>query len=239
MLVGTSDEIRSFISQVKTSAPVANRIIEIPEVSRLTFEQAARFAEVGFFDLLGCEITVEKKEYKDKIISWISYYSDRIPLHIQELCFFIAAAAELSRWRIDQHLVIGALRDWIKSSLVADVSRVQQNLNSIKTTIGRRNQALYCLGKINTYDFSATDVEASVKKHFPQSSKDVVLNIPQILSDLSKSDHPLIRKNPNSAHYRFIDPKYRIVVRWILSKEDGTEEIVLRDFDSALGLWTV
>lgn len=238
LLVGTSDEIRNLIAQIKTSAPVANRISEIPEVARLSHDQAAAFVNTGMYELLGCETHLDTDEYRLSIANTISYHSDRIPLHIQELCFYVASNAEQNEWVLARETVISGIKDWIKSSLVADVSRVQHNLNSIATKIGRRNQVLYCLGNINNYDFSASSVENSLKEHFKGSSQGIALNIPQILSDLAKSEHPLIRKNPNSAFYRFIDPKYRIVIRWLLHKREDSEEIVLRDFDSALGLWT-
>lgn len=237
LLVGTSAEIRALIAQIKTSAPVANRISEIPEVARLSVEQAREFAENGLFELLGCELAEDGDDYKAKITSRVSFFSDRIPLHLQELCFYLASSAEENQWLINEDLLEKALKEWIKSSLVADVARVQSNLNSIATKIGRRNQVLYCLGKINKYDFAVADVESAVKHYFPNSSTGVLLNIPQILSDLATSEHPLIRRNPNSNHYRFIDPKYRIVVRWLLVMPGGSEEILLRDFDSALGLW--
>lgn len=240
MLVGTSAEIRAFISQVKVSGPVANRITEIPEVSRLTDLQAEKFVAHGLFDLLGCEVGYLAEDDLEKsmrqISALIGFHSDRIPLHIQDLCFYVACGAESNNWLITESLILEAIKTWIKTSLVADISRVQHNLNSSVTKIGRRNQVLFCLGKIIQYDFSATDVESAVKKHFPESSKSVALNIPKILADLATSEHPLIRKNPNSSQYRFIDPKYRIIVRWILKKNDEGM-ITLRDFDNAIGLW--
>ena len=237
LLVGTSAEIRDLIAQIKTSASVANRISEIPEVARLTQQQAATFTNTGFFDLLGCELEEESEEYKSKLNGQISYHSDRIPLHIQELCFYIACLAQDNDWVLSESGVVEGVKQWIKSSLVADVSRVQANLNAIATRVGRRNQVLYCLGKIHNYDFTVASVESSIKHHFPASCSGVTLNVAQILSDLANSEHPLIRKNPNSSSYRFIDPKYRIVVRWLLYKAGSSEEISLRDFDSAVGLW--
>jgi len=237
LLVGTSAEIRSLISQIKTSAPVANRISEIPEVARLSQDQAREFSENGLFGLLGCELAVASDEYKTKIVSRIAYFSDRIPLHIQEVCFYLACAAEENSWVVSDALLTEAVKEWLKSSLVADVSRVQSNLNSIVTKIGRRNQVIYCLGQLTKYDFTVADVEAALKRQFPDSSSGVALNVPQILSDLASSGHPIIRRNPNSTSYRFIDPKYRIVIRWLLFKPDESEEIRVRDFDSALGLW--
>lgn len=237
MLVGTSNEVREFISQVRSSSPVANRINEVPEVSRLTDEQARELMENGFFNLLGCETNPDTKEERARLLSLLAYHSDRIPLHVQDLCFYVSCGAEENLWTIDGAVVVNSTKEWIKSSLVADVSRVQHNLNSIRTTIGRRNQVLYCLGQMHKYDFNAADVESALKRCFPRSSAGVFLSIPKILSDLATSDHPIIKKNPNSNYYRFIDPKFRIVVRWILNRTDD-EEIDLRDFDNALGLWS-
>jgi len=236
MLVGTSNEVRAFISQIRGSGPVVNRLTEIPEVSRLTVLQAFEFAKNGFFELLGCELDTEDGDEKEKFLSQISYHSDRIPLHIQDLCFYVACAAQDSNWIITTENFLTSIKDWIKSSLVADVARVQHNLNSIATKIGRRNQVLFSLGQIHKYDFNAADVETALKRLFPTSANGVALNTAQLLSDLATSAHPLIRRNPNSTYYRFLDPKYRIVVRWLLVKGE-TEEIRLRDFDNALSLW--
>lgn len=234
ILVGTSNEVRALINNTRLSGTIANRLTEIPEVSRLTSVQCRELASRGFKDLLGYEIS---RDFPGFCAS-LEFYSDRIPQYLQELCLTLALDVERSGEIVDKEMFLKAVKRWVQTALVKDLARVENNLNSIATKIGRRNQVIYCLGALrNKYDFNASDIESKLKEEFPISSSGVALNVPQILSDLAGGEHPIICRSPKSKYFRFVDPKFRIISRWLLVKEGQSESISLRDFDEAIGLW--
>lgn len=237
LLVGTSNEIRSFVNAASISNTIANRLTEIPEVSRLTEMQSKRLAEKGLFELLQYEFDASENFSKESFFRWLSFHSDRIPQFVQELCLYVAYEAQSGNIVSKTIAHLGA-KEWVKSSLVKDVSRVERNLNSNTTRIGRRNQVIYCLGAASRYDVNRADIESLLRENFPTSLKGVTLNVSQILSELASAEHRLIARSPKSGYYRFCDPKFRIVVRWLLSKDEESENLRFRSFDDAIGLWS-
>jgi hypothetical protein len=237
LLVGTSNEIRAIINSSDFSNTIANRLVEVPEVARLTEEQSQQLAQNGLINLLGCEFE-DGAEFQEKFWRLLSYHSDRIPQFLQELSLYVALSSQKKDWRLDSSVFLDGTREWIRSALVKDVARVEANVNSKGTKIGRRNQVLYCLGACVKYDFNRADIEEILKKEFPKSSENVALNVSQILSDLLKGEHRIITRSPKSNFYRFLDPKFRIVLRWMLVKKPGVEEITHNTFDHALSLWS-
>ncbi|WP_081500676.1 AAA family ATPase [Dyella japonica] len=238
LLVGTSNEVRKLISGSSFSGTIANRLTEIPEVARLDEAQARELVHTGFIELLKFEYSPDGLAYADRFWRQISYHSDRIPQFMHELCLHIAWAVEDRNGEISAAAFVEGTKDWVKASLVKDIARIEPNLNAKATKIGRRNQILYCLGACHKYDFGRADIEDILGKEFPKSSGGRILNVAQILSDLAGGEHPVITRSPKSNFYRFLDPKFRIVVRWLLIKNSSTEEIVLNDFDNAISLWS-
>ena len=103
-------------------------------------------------------------------------------------------------------------------------------MNERKTKAGRRNQVLFSLGKINAVIFDAKLVEAAVRQHFPESTKDTVLGVSQTLSDLCSGDHVLLRKNSKIGNFRFADPRYLMCLRIMLMKTESGERVSKRVF---------
>lgn len=236
LLVGTSNEIRSIIHGADFSATLVNRLIEIQEVGRLTEEQGIELARRGFIDELGCEFWTQSAQSIKRLLSLINYHSDRIPQFLQELCLHIALSAEENDWILSPECLQQGCKDWIRTSLVKDVARVECNLNSVSTRIGRRNQVIFCLGLCKKYDISRDDIEKALRTEFPVSSNGVALNVGQILTDLTRGEHPLLAKSPKQKCYRFVDPKFRIVIRWMLFKDQECQ-LHFNDFDNSLSLW--
>ena len=101
-------------------------------------------------------------------------------------------------------------------------------MNSQKTTVGRKNQVLLCLGRIDSEDFNSHDVEGELRKVF-SVDEDLNLNIPHILAKFAKTETPLIRKvKGRGAGYRFCSPKSRIVIRTKLRLDEDQQVAVLR-----------
>lgn len=209
MLVGTPTNIKDLISKVSNANTIANRVVEIQEVERLEFTEARNIMSQGFETHLRLSFSVDKNVlYKE-----ISHKTDRIAQHVQELCLKIAQNALDNNEVISRNVVAESEREWIEETLSADLAVVEGHMNSQRTTVGRKNQVLYCLGLMEAEDFSHHDVEKLVRRTFTVD-QDVNLNIPQILSGFSKSEPPLIRKaKQKGSKYRFCSPKIRMVIR--------------------------
>lgn len=233
LLVGTSNDMRSYISRASNSNTITNRLVEIPEVSRLDARQASALIYKGLFDLLSYDVQEEEQLSERDLINYLSYYSDRIPQYLQEVCLHLAMEAEDNDGIINFSIFDNARHEWLKSSLISELAVVESNMNSRSTKIGRKNQVIYALGKCKEYDFTYSHIEEIVRKDFPMSCEGVVLNVAQILSELSKSDMPIIRKSPRGSAYRFVDPKLRIIIRLKMQKL-ADEQLYLRSFDDSV-----
>lgn len=88
VIVGTPTNLKQTIVQLSKSAPVANRLVEISEVARMSTDEAAQLMEQGFVNELGLEFDIDMP--KEKLFEEVSWNSDRIAQHIQELCLAIA-----------------------------------------------------------------------------------------------------------------------------------------------------
>lgn len=209
MIVGTPTNIRDLISKVSNATTISNRVVEIPEVARLELGEARHIMSQGFDTHLRLTCLVEKNGlYKD-----IAHKTDRIAQHIQELCLKIAQNAIDNNDVITNQVVLDSEKEWIEETLSADLAVVEDHMNSLKTSVGRKNQVLYCLGILESEDFTHRDVEKLVRRVFVVDN-DINLNIPQLLAGFASKETPLIRKaKKRGASYRFCSPKMRMVIR--------------------------
>ncbi len=218
VIVGTPTNLKHTIVQLSKSAPVANRLVEIPEVARMSAEEAAQLMEQGFIKELGLNFH-ENLDKKD-VFEEIAWNTDRIAQHIQELCLLIAQAAERNNHTISREIVDRATETWVADTLSADIATIHGSMNARDTRIGRKNQTLYALGQCKLEDFKYTDIEAILRKYFNVGG--ATLNISQILSGFAAEDNPIITRNPQADAWRFVSPKYRMAIRALLKKEsDG------------------
>ena len=176
-IVGVPSQIRDLFSQTDQVTTVANRINEIPEVTRLSRPQIHQLLEQGFLHLLGYKIDGSKRSLFD-LIYWVS---DGIAQHAQEIALSIANASSDTKKITDGTITIG-IKNWIDSSIMGDYTMVESLMNARNTAKGRRNQTLYCLGCTTTNDFTATKIEEIFRDVFKNSSNGVTLNISQILT---------------------------------------------------------
>lgn len=237
ILVGTSNEIRSFIGKMQFSSTIVNRLHEIPEVSRLNEEQSRWFVERGFFTLLGCDLDVSEVFNRSTFFHRLHWFTDGIPQFLQELALSVAMEAERNSWSLTSNGFYEGLKDWIRSGLVEDVARVEAHFGGKSRRFTKKNQVIFCLGACPRYEFNRNDVERVYKEQFPDSRIETGI-ISKSLSELARGGSALLRKAPISGAYRFVDPKLRIVARWLLQKNDSTGLVEQRSFDEAIRLWT-
>lgn len=220
IIVGVPRVLRQYYAKTPNLKTVANRLYELPEVSRLTEEQAEQLVQKGFVDQLRCPI--EDQGAVTKHISWVT---DRIPQRLHEYCLELARLAQAAQNKIGTSLLKGADRKWLRKSLYAAYTTVENAMNERETKIGRRNQTLYSLGQTQKDEFRWSDIEVIVRREFPETTQNKTLNISQILSELAAYEEPIIKSLPKGDSYRFKDPMYRMCIRTMLEKQPDGERV--------------
>ena len=98
-------------------------------------------------------------------------------------------------------------------------------MNERETKVGRRNQVLFSLGKISSKSFNTADVEAILRKEFPQTTSDVRLGVGQILSDLASREEAVIKRSSHSNAYEFRDARCAMALRVLLQKDFARQKV--------------
>ena len=219
LIVGIPQNLKEYFLKIHNLSPVVNRLQEIPEVSRLELPQAKELIRKGFCDELG--YCVDSFEEVSRYICWVT---DRIPEKIQDYCLELGLIAEKYSCIVDISLLEMADKNWLIKSLSSNYSVIENLMNSRETSVGRRNQTLYALGKFENNEFKYSDIETIIKAEFPTSTKSATINVSGVLSDLERKDNPIIKRTPKGDSFVFIDPKYRMCLRAMLVKNE--KEIV-------------
>lgn len=220
LIVGVPGDLRKYYQATPNLATVANRIRELPEVSRMTLEQCRNLIYQGFITELKYDI-----DEIDAVISHISWVTDRLPQRIHEYCLEIAFIGENNNRTIERNLLDEADKFWLKQSLSANYAVIESVMNERDTKVGRRNQALYSLGLVESEEFKWSDVEDILRREFAESTNNLTLNLPQILSGLALIDNPIIKRSPKGDSYCFSDPKYRMCLRAMLRKRIDSDSV--------------
>ncbi|ENS5564701.1 AAA family ATPase [Vibrio cholerae] len=236
LLVGTPSNLRDYFSKVDSSQTIINRVQEVPEVSVLSTEDVKALADKGFVKLLKAKFLedTDKGFNQEYFFNALSWFSANVPQYIHELGLELAIEAEDNNYIITNELYMTCLRNWVQEALVSENARMEAHINSKATKHGRRNQVIFTIGRLSSNEFSAQDVEEQMRLLFPNSTKGKVLNVSANLNELASGDSPLIRKTPKGTRFRFLDPKIKIMARWMLDKDDSKETITVKTFDESI-----
>jgi hypothetical protein len=236
LLVGTPSNLRDYFSKVDSSQTIINRVQEVPEVSILSTEDVKKLVNKGFVKLLKAKFLEDttKGFNQDFFFNALSWFSANVPQYIHELSLELAIEAEDNNYIITNELYSACLRNWVQEALVSENARMEAHINSKATKHGRRNQVIFSIGLLLSNEFSAQDVEEQMRRLFPNSTKGKVLNVSAILNELASGDSPLIRKTPKGTRFRFLDPKIKIMARWMLDKDSSKETITVKTFDESI-----
>lgn len=228
LIVGVPSEVKSYYYKTPTTATVANRLDELPEISKLSKEECDELIERGFIEKL--RYRVDKiTEFKDHI-RWIT---GGIPQLVHEYCLEVAIIAEESE-QVDPRVTQEAEIEWLKRSHYFAYSAIESHMNERDTKAGRRNQTLLALGQCTTEEFKASDIEDIMREIFPASTTNTMLNTAQNLASLAGSDRPIIKRSSKGDAFYFSDPRYRHVIRAMLHvTEDERVERVAVEISSA------
>lgn len=216
LIVGVPSGVREYFNRTPNRATVANRIRELPEVSRLTIAESSELIQRGFKRELGLEI---KASDEDAILKHISWVTDRVPQRLHEYCLELALVTDGAR-SIDASFLRETDKRWLQSSLSHSYGSVENLMNERDTKIGRRNQVLYCLGLIDRDEFRATEIEALVRQEFPTSTASKTLNVVGILPEISNTKDSVLKRTPKGDAFMFADPRFKMALRAMLIKQN-------------------
>lgn len=232
LLVGTLSNIRDYFSKILESQTIINRVQELPEVSTLPKESVTKLVETGL-KLLKINVETSQGFSLSTVCNSVDWYSSGVPQYVHEIGLEVAIEAKSSSNTITQEVFDEALKCWVESNLVGEMSRFEKHINSKSTRKGRRNQVLFTIGYMRVKEFNSKDVEEQLRNFFPSSTKGKSINVSQCLSELASGDNPLIKRTAKNTSFRFVDPKIQIIIRWAMRK-DSTENINVKSFDESI-----
>ena len=222
LVVGVPSDIKDYLA--KGHASVSNRISEVSEVSSLSKEEVAILVEKGFVTLLKTDIDNSTLKYWQEHIYVVTM---GFAQPVQEYCEQLGYKLEDVDWKASPELLKQADTAWLKKGLSQASGMIVPLMNERETKLGRRNQVLFALGKVNKRVFHANEIETILRNEFPSSTADVSLAVGQILSELTGGDSPIIKRSSKGPTYEFKDARYAMALRVLLQK-DSHKEIVTK-----------
>lgn len=227
LIVGVPNGVLEYFAKTKNLESVANRIEELPKVTGLTAPMVRTLVKTGFNDLLRFGLS-------DAAISRIAGHTHHITMgvaqRVQEYCEKLAYQLDDNRGKFDIELLDKANRDWLLQGMRQGYTVVESHLNSKRTTIARRNQVIFCIGKITNHQLDTTKITDKIREEFPETATETSMGIGSILSELTTGDSPLLKKNPKTSEYRIVDPRYLMCIRVMLRKNLQTNVVEKMSF---------
>jgi hypothetical protein len=220
LIVGVPSGVKEYLSRMHAS--VANRISEVSEVSSLSRDEVAKLVEKGFVALLKVEID------PDILNAWQEHVF-RVTMgfaqHVQEYCEQLGYLVEDSGWKANPDHLKLADAAWLKKGLSQASGTIAAWMNERETKVGRRNQVLYVLGRIDKRIFHVAEIEALLRDNFPSSTADTTLAVGQILGELTGGEHPIIKRSSKGPTYEFKDARFAMALRVLLEKDALREKV--------------
>jgi hypothetical protein len=134
LIVGTPAGIDESLSQNGNVQTISTRLKEIPEVERMTPQEARALMRVGLEDVLKLKVLGDSEIFYGRMLS----ITDRIALELQELGLRISREALKKGGVIDQNVLNRAVARWAKNSIRAYCTMVSIRMNSRETKASRR-----------------------------------------------------------------------------------------------------
>jgi hypothetical protein len=214
LIVGTPNDLLYYFSNTgSNTSSISNRMVELQEVSKMTDDEANSLFDKGFTKL---DYQIKEGEKKE-IYEHIRWITGNNPQRLQEYCLALSQiVAKKGDNLIELEILQDATKKWLGGSLSNVYSSIEKMMNSNETTIGRRNQVLYCLGQVEKNEIRVNEIEGMIRELFPANTKGKTINPRQIMGELSNAEVPILRKSPKGDAYFFADPKYRVCLRSML-----------------------
>lgn len=227
LLVGVPNGILEYFAKTKNIESVSNRLEELPKVDSLTLPMVETLVETGFNQLLKYNLS---NETLDAISNHTHHLTLGVAQRVQEYCERLAYKLEDARLVFSADRLREADADWLAIGLRQAYTVIESHLNSKDTTVGRRNQVIYCIGRMTGHQIDSNGVSDRIRTEFPTTAKDSNMGVASILAELASSEPPLLRKNPKTKDYRVVDPRYLMCIRAMLFKNPVTGAVEKRSF---------
>lgn len=223
LVVGVPSGVKEYYYKTPHHATVANRLHELPEVSRLQRAECDELVRKGFEFKL--KYTVDDLPALQRHVAWIT---DRVPQMVHEYCLELAFLAEKNE-SVSLPEIGQADAAWLSKSQYHAYSVIEFHMNERDTKAGRRNQVLWALSCCEGEQFKSSEIEPMLRREFPTSTHNTALNPAQILASLSSSDRPVVRRSPKGDAFTFADPRYRMVLRAMLvrTQDERVERLAI------------
>lgn len=219
LIVGVPNGVLEYFARTKNLESVSNRIEELPKVGSMTLPMVMVLVRVGFNELLKFGIKVEDLGVISRRVHEVTM---GVAQRVHEFCEKLAYELEDSKKGFDADALARAEQAWLKQGLRKAYTVVESHLNSKRTTIARRNQVIFCIGKIAVHQFDSSRIVDLLQSEFPETVKNKNMGVSGILSDLASGECPVLKKNPKTNEYRVVDPRYVMCMRIMLRKNSAT-----------------
>jgi hypothetical protein len=216
-IVGVPSGIEEILARHGNIQTISSRMKEIPEVERMTKNEARALMELGLERILDLRIEFDRETFYESVL-WIT---DRIALELHEFGLRLAKEARKNKDRIDQKVWDRAIKKWTDNSIRTFCASVSMRLNARETKAARRNQCIYACGKIEKSNFTYKDIESIIREEFSDSTSGISLNVSGELSALANGNNPILKRLPSDDAYRLASPKFRMAIRTMLRKDDS------------------
>lgn len=227
LIVGVPNGVLEYFAKTKNLESVSNRLEELHKVGGLTQPMIATLVRIGYNDLLRFALSPGSLE---EISRHIHYVTLGVAQRAQEYCEKLAYLIEESKRVYRTELLQNADRDWLMLGMRQAYTVVEAHLNSRRTTIARRNQVIFCIGKMKTHQLDSSKITERIREEFPETVPETNMGIGGILSDLANDEPPLLKRNPKTNEYRVVDPRYVMCIRTMLRKDVKTGSVTKLSF---------
>lgn len=227
LIVGVPNGVLEYFAKTKNLESVSNRLEELPKVGGLSTAMVSTLVTRGFNELLRFSLSLESVE---EIGRHIHHVTMGVAQRVQEYCEKLAYQIDDNRKLFTSELLKKADSDWLLLGMRQGYTVVESHLNSKRTTIARRNQVIYSIGKIRRHQIDSGNVTDVLKEEFPETVSETNMGIGSILADLATGESPLLKKNPKTNEFRVIDPRYIMCIRIMLWKHPVTNIVEKRSF---------
>ncbi len=231
ILVSTTKWKRDFWNTIQElysdEKPFKSVLWEI-EIGRMEIDEATKYVNDGFAE---CWLSIET-EYVNKIL----IATDRIPYELAQLCLEIGQLTK-RKWEIviDEIWLNEGMTSWIRENFSTDIRKIDSAKNSNNTAIKLRDKVLFTIAQIDEYSFKSAFLVEKIEFYIWIATGTSAVS--QALERLV-TDWILERNDPSTSEalYRFCEPKQKLVLRYVLKKNDSGDIEFNRLSDSQLGL---
>ena len=226
LVVGVPNDVLTYFAKTESLESVANRIAELPRVGGLDFPMVETLVKNGLNELLRFGIPNEDLR---RIAKHVHHITLGVAQRVHEYCEQLAYLIKDSRSGFFVDLLKATDEKWLILGLRQSYTVIESHLNSRKTEVARRNQVIYCIGRLTGHQVDSSRLSDMVSREFPGTAAKN-MGIPSILGELAAGGNPLLRKNTNTSEFRVVDPRYVMCIRVMLFKNAESGIVEKRSF---------